>query len=281
MVKNQQRQTGSAIRRGMILSLTVILVLLFSGQVLAAGNLVDDLADLFTDAEEAELAATAASLGSQYQMDIVLVTTNDTGGLSARDYADDYFDYNGYGMGGERNGILFLMDFDNREIYISTSGSSIRYLTDQRISGILDDVYEGGMGSGDYIGAARVFLAETSGYLASGIPTDQYNEAETEPNKLTAVEGAVGAAASGLSGLGFFSGIKKKYRGKNTKGVFEFRQNSLMSLGIIQDNLINTRMTSRHIPVQNVSSGGRSSSGRSSTHTSSSGRSHGGGGRKF
>ena len=259
----------------------VLLVLLVSGQVYAAGNLVVDQAELFTDGEEAELAASAATLGSQYQMDIVLVTTNDTGGLSARDYADDYFDYNGYGIGSERNGILFLMDFDNREIYISTSGSSIRYLTDQRITWILDEVYEGGMGSGDYIGAARVFLAETSGYLAEGIPTDQYNESETEPNKLTAVEGAVGAAASGLSGLGFFSGVKRKYKGKKEKAVFEFRQNSLMNLGIVQDNLVNTRMSSRPIPIQNTSSGGRSSGGRSSTHTSGSGRTHGGGGRKF
>ena len=103
----------------------------------------------------------------------------------------------------------------------------------------------------------------------------------TEPNKLTAVEGVLGAAASGLSGLGFFSGVRKKYKGKQTEGVFQFRQNSLLNLGVIQDNLVNTRMSSRPIPVNTTSSGGRSSGGRSSTHTSSSGRTHGGGGRKF
>lgn len=267
--------------RALLLTWVMLLVLFMPAQVLAAANLVVDQAGLFTVAEIEELSATAASLGSQYQMDIVLVTTDDTGGLSAREYADDYFDYNGYGIGSERNGILFLMDFDNREIYISTSGLSIRYLTDQRITWILDEVYEGGMGSGDYIGAARVFLNETSGYLAAGIPSDQYNESETEPNKLTAVEGAIGAAASGLSGLGFFSGVRKKYKGRQTQGVFQFRQNSLLYLGVIQDNLVNTRMSSRPIPVQTTSSGGRSGGGRSSTHTSSSGRTHGGGGRKF
>ena len=129
-VQSWRRKTG--FRRWLIVTWLVLLVLLVSGQVYAAGNLVVDQAELFTDGEETELAASAATLGSQYQMDIVLVTTNDTGGLSAREYADDYFDYNGYGIGSERNGILFLMDFDNREIYISTSGSSIRYLTDRK-----------------------------------------------------------------------------------------------------------------------------------------------------
>ena len=109
-VQSWRRKTG--LRRWLIVTWLVLLVLLVSGQVYAAGNLVVDQAELFTDGEEAELAASAATLGSQYQMDIVLVTTNDTGGLSARDYADDYFDYNGYGIGSERNGILFLMDFD-------------------------------------------------------------------------------------------------------------------------------------------------------------------------
>src|SRR5690606_28239367 len=104
----------------------------------------------------------------------------------------DYFDYNGYGVGSERDGILLLMDFDNREVYISTYGRGIRYLTDQRIGWIIDAVYEGGMASGNYIGAARVFLTETSDYLAQGIPADQYNE-DAGPNRLTAVEGAVGA----------------------------------------------------------------------------------------
>lgn len=268
------------IKSSLILFWMTIIIVMLAGQVYAAGNLVVDMADVFSGDEETQLAETASSLGAEYSMDIVIVTTNDTEGKSARDFADDYFDYQGYGVGSGRDGILLLMDFDNREAYISTSGSGIRYLTDQRISTILDSVFAGGMSSGDYPGAARAFLDSTAGYLAAGIPSDQYTEEETKPNRLTAAEGVVGAAVSGLTGLVFFSGVRKKYKGKNQAGVFEFRRNSLMNLGIIQDNLVNTYVTSRIRPVQNVSSGG-SSGGRSTTHTSSSGRSHGGGGRKF
>lgn len=264
----------------LVLVMTMLVLAAFSGSVLAAGDLVVDQADSFSAAEAAELQASAAALGAQYNMDLVIVTTNDAEGKTARAYADDYFDYNGYGVGADRDGILFLIDFDNREAYISTSGSGIRYLTDARIESILDDVFAGGMSDENYYGAAQAFLRSTAGYLAAGIPGGQYNEAEQGPNSLTLPEGLVGAAASGLSGLGFASSVRKRYKGKTQAGVFDFRRNSLLALGVTQDNLVNTRVTTRIRPAPQPSSG-RSSTGRSTTHTSSSGRSHGGGGRRF
>jgi uncharacterized protein len=247
--------------------------------VQAQSRLVVDQAGLFSAAEAEALASRADALSTQYQLDVVIVTTDDSEGKTARAYADDFFDGQGYGRGADRDGILFLIDLDNREAYISTSGSGIRYLTDQRINTVLDQVLAAGLADGQYAAAADAFLEAVAGYLAQGIPAGQYETQETPANTLTWPEALAGLAAAGVTGLGFVGVNRRRYKGSRHPGVFDYHSNSLVSLGVITDNLVNTHVTSRLLPKQQAAAG--SGSGRSSVHTSSSGRSHGGGGRKF
>ena len=267
---------------------SIILILVFiisiAGPVYADKELMADQGGLFTVDEAARLRQDARTLGEKYMMDIVIVTTSDTEGKSSREYADDYFDYNGYGVGEDRDGILFLMDFDNREMYISTSGSGIKYLTDERIESILDDVFSNGLTSGDNFGAANAFLEATGGYLAEGIPKEQYSVPEPVANSLSIAETIAAAVIAGITGLAFHSVTRSSYKGSPKPNVFEYRRNSIVNLGIIDDSLINTYVTTRIIPKADPpsqSSSGRSPAGKSTIHKSSSGRSHGGGGRKF
>lgn len=270
------------VRRMMLATFAVIFLVMSGAQVEARADkiLVVDSAAIFSSSEEAALSDKLAGLSGQYSMDIVIVTTNDAEGKSSREYADDYFDYNGYGIGTERDGILLLMDFDNREVYISTSGKGIKYLTDARVESILDDIFDAGFADGEYYDGAEAFIASTSSFLAQGIPEGQYNEDEGK-NSLSLFDGLIGAAASGASGLGFFASTKKRYKGHPAPLAFNFRDSSLVELGIASDNLINEYTTSRIIPVAPVRSSGGGSIGRSTTHRSGSGRTHGGGGRKF
>ncbi|MEA4890438.1 MAG: TPM domain-containing protein [Clostridiaceae bacterium] len=269
MVKGHFRKAGLA-------GLVLLLFILAGTSVWGAKNLVIDLAGSFSDTEITALEQSAQQLGAQYKMDIVIVTTDDAGGKSAQAFADDYFDEHGYGVGSDFSGILFLIDFDNRDASLSTSGIGIRYLTDQRINKILDDVVSY-LSNDDAYGAAQAFLTSTAQYLSAGIPSNQYSEPEGEPNRLTVMDGLIGVLVSGVTGLVFFGGVKGAYKGKNQAGVFDYHRNSLLNLGITQDNLTNTFVTSRIRPAP--TSGG--SSGRSTTHTSSSGRTHGGGSRHF
>jgi uncharacterized protein len=246
--------------------LALMMICLLGLPVYAAGGArVADLAGLLTEDEEARLAAAAQSLGERYQMDIVIVTASDTGGLSSEAYADDYFDYNGYGIGEARDGILFLINMSIREIWISTSGRAIHALTDARIDGILDDVYNSGLADGEYYQAAQAFLSSTDNVLAG--------------NRLTWPEGLAGAAVSGLAGLWFFAGTRNAYKGRRQNSIFDYHRNSLVNLGVVADDLTNSFVTSRALPRNPPS--GSSFGGGSSTHTSSSGRTHGGGGRRF
>ena len=55
-----------------------------------------------------------------------------------RDFADNYLRT---AIGNDQNGsVLLFRDMGQREIYISTSGNMIDYLTDRRIDSILDDL---------------------------------------------------------------------------------------------------------------------------------------------
>ena len=256
-----------SISKAVLFLAVLLLMLTCAAPVAAEKNLVADLADIFSPAEEAELQHEALTLGNKYQMDIVIVTTNDAQGKSAMAFADDYFDNNGYGVGENLNGILLLLDYDNREVWISTSGSGIEYLTDAKIEDILDDIFAGNkMASGDNFGAATAFLSST--------------EKTLQGNTFSFIDGIVGLLASGATGLGFFATTKNSYKGKPKPNVFEYRGNSIVSMGIVTDNLVNSFTTSRIVavpPSNNRPFGG----GGSSTHTSSGGHTHGGGGRGF
>lgn len=266
-----------------IIFIFMIMIILQPMIVLADKNLVFDEANIFTEEDIIKLEEEANNLSKVYNLDIVIVTTDNALGKTPREYADDFYDDGGFGIGNDYDGILFLIDMDNREPYISTTGLGIRYLTDQRIESIIDQTFDGGLIQGDYYGAAMTFLNGTRSYLERGIPTGQYNEPEIikAKNKLSLMDFIISLLVGlGLSGAFFFS-IKTKYKMRKVPSHFSYRNNSIVNFKSKEDKLVNTFVTRRVIPKPSQSS---STSGKSTTHRSSSGRTHGGGGsggRKF
>lgn len=265
-------------------SISVCLLLLLSllmplKLVYADKTLVIDNANLMDSEEVLELNNRANALSEEFNMDIVIVSTDYAEGKTSREYADDFFDYNGFGIGPNYDGILFLIDMDNREAYISTTGAGIMYLTDNRIELILDIVFDSGMAKEDYYGAAIGFLDGTEYYLKEGIPSGQYNEPgdRIKENKLTTTDVII-ALVGGVGAGGVFAlSIKSQYKFKEKSNPYSYRSNSIVNFYNQEDKQINSFITHRIIPKPKPSS----TSGRSTTHRSSSGRSHGGGGRKF
>ena len=249
---------------------------------------VYDHADLLSIQEEEYLENLIEERKEQWNMNFLAVTTDDARGKSSMEFADDFYDAK-FPEESEEDGILYLIDMDNGEIYISTSGKAIRYLTDSRIEDILDEAY-GYVIEGDYYGTFAAFLEATEAWLLKGIPSDQSNydvntgeiEEYQEPMELTFGEVLL-ALSAGLIAAGLTVGfIKAKYQLKFEDFHYDAYTNSDVALSVKQDRLVNTFVTHRRI-VSDSGSSGRSggSSGRSSVHHSSSGRSHGGGGRKF
>lgn len=269
----------------LVIAIFLTIIILQPMIVLGDKSLVFDEGNLFSQEDIINLEEEANNLSRAYNLDIVIVTTNDALGKTPREYADDFYDEGGFGIGNDYDGILFLIDMDNREPYISTTGLGIRYLTDGRIQSIIDQTFDGGLIEGDYYGAAMTFLDGTKAYLQRGIPSDQYNEPEVikPKNTLTIMEFIISLVVGiGLSGS-FFLSTKSRYKMKKVPSHFSYRNNSIVNFKSNEDKLVNTFVTHRVIPKPSETSGS-SSSGKSSTHTSSSGRTHGGGGsggRKF
>lgn len=278
--------------------LTVVLfVLLFSGQTWAAkadeSQRVFDEAGLLSAGDIAAFEEEIASLRDTMKMDIVLVTTEDAGGKTSEQYADDYYDEGGFGTRSDCSGVLYLIDMDNREIYISTSGSMIRFLTDKRVDQMLDRAYTYAS-DGDYAGVMRQFLADTIRFYQQGIPGGQYNY-DTETGKISIYrsirwyEALIAFAVAVICGAAACLNVKREYAMKRERGRaanfnLAYRANAQFAFHHQNDVLVNSFVTQRIIPRNTGGGhGGRSGGGggRSSTHRSSSGRSHGGGGRKF
>ena len=229
---------------------------------------VYDMADLFTDEEEKQLSEQAQVLSDTMKMEAVIVTTEEN--------SDS--------------------DMDNRELYISTNGQMIRYMTDSRINDVLDDVYNYAADA-DYYGAAATFLTDTEKCYSNGISRDQYNY-DTETGKISRYHHiewyeiliALGVAA--VCGGTAVASVLRSYglHGEDKRMAANFklsyRRDSRFTMGnVLADALLTSYITQQVIQTQKNNrpgSGGGSFSGggRSSTH-SYGGSSHGGGGRKF
>ena len=102
-------------------------------------------------------------------MDMAIVTINNNNKNSAMVYADDFYDYNNFGINSTNDGLLFLIDMDTREIWISTTGKAILYYDDYRINNILDTTFSY-IVNGDYYNCASSFITESTRYAIKGIP---------------------------------------------------------------------------------------------------------------
>lgn len=243
-------------------------------------KVVDD-ADLLSYDEEQEIQSMLDEFAGESGWTLFAVTTDDANGMTSEEYADDYVDQNAF----EENGVCFLIDMDNREIYMSTTGSAIRILTDHRIDSIMDDSYEYA-GDGEYARCFETMIREMEDSFHEGIESGQYNydrdtgEISKAPNRLTVWDMLISLIAAAAAGGAVIAVIAGKYRLKFGGWQYDFKSNSRLDLTNKTDRLVNTFRTAHHI--QRDSGGGSGSSGsRSTTHHSSGGGTHGGGGHKF
>lgn len=272
-------------KKGTALILSLFLFAALSVPVLAARGDVYDQAGLFNGIEADQLLGKAEELSEKWERDFVVVTASDTEGKSAREYADDFYDEKGYGTTGKNSGVLFLVDMEHREMYVSTFGDMQLYITDKRLEDILDAGYEEAS-QGDYYGCVSNMMAGVNSCLAGGVPDGQYTYDE-ETGKLVKVrqitwwEGLLAAAAALLTGGGSMLVIRRKHRLKDNLYQYPFRTRGKVELTQKEDQFKNQFVTTRRIPKKTSGGSGGGSGGRTTVHTSSSGRSHGGGGRSF
>lgn len=275
----------SLFRKLSILLLVFILVSLLSGTFVYASNpnnVIDNLGYL-TDSEISELQARIDSIKRNHVLDTVIVITDNTEGKSSMDYADDYYDYNDYGLDSKNSGLLMLINMDIGEVWISTTGKAIDIYTDSRIRSMVNHV-TGSLSNREYYDACIIFLNDVTSYANSGIPKGQYRSEGDPPYSnatyldkvsrlmrtwyiyiIALVISIIATAIVSYSSKGKVTINNQTYE---ESGSFALSENSDIYL----------RETTTRTRIERNSGGG---SGRSSTHRGSSGRSHGGGGGRF
>lgn len=271
-----------------LLALTLLWLLIGTAWVaaLSSSHVVDEY-DALTQGEIDGLQQQIDSLTADHGLDVVIVITDQVAGKSSRDFADDFYDNNGYGVGPDASGLLMLVNMAEREVWISTTGEAIDIFTDQRIDAITDAVVDD-LAEGDFHGAAGTFLYQVDVYARQGIPAGQYREPEVPQEPVSfgrkllqmALYWPIFLAAlivSAVSTIAISAGHKEMPK----TSASAYQPPSGFTITSVQDRFL--RETTNRVKVAPSNSGGGSSggAGRSTTHRSSSGRTHGGGGKKF
>lgn len=245
-----------------------------------------DMAGLLSDSEESELSALLNEISKRQQVDVLVVTAGSLEGKTAQEYGDDFFDYNGYGFGDERDGILLLLGMEERECYISTSGYGITAITDAGREYIIDAIVDD-LSLDDYGAAFTEFANLCDDFITqagTGKPYDIDNLPEDPVGFFVGsflISFGIGLILS-LIVTGVMKGQLKTVYSQSAADTY-MRPGSL-KLTKQSDLFLYSRVDRRKKEEKNnsgTSSSSSNSSGGSKTHTSSSGRTHGGGGRKF
>jgi len=108
-----------------ILGFLLVSFICFSFPLFGQDRLVDN-AGILSSGEAQSIEEMLNRISTTYDFDLVIVTENSIGSARVVDYADDFFDYNGYGLGDDFDGCLFLIVMDGRDYCLSTSGRALK-----------------------------------------------------------------------------------------------------------------------------------------------------------
>lgn len=272
-------------RKTVLIFTIVLLALLSATSVFAAADdlRVYDYAQLFTERERQQLQETIDEHIANYNMDIVVLTISDDNGKTSRAFADDFYDDYGFGFGQDLAGVLFLINMDRRDIYISTSGRMIDILNDARIDELLDAQYDL-VKNDQYFDAMMNSIDITEQFIDAGPVSGQYRY--HEDRYLSPLWIIVSLAIGVGTAFIVVFVIRKQYSKEFVPVPYDYRNEVKLHLAVRTDDFVDKQVTRTYDPPPPPSSysggsGSSSSGSQSSTHTSSSGSTHGGGGRSF
>ncbi|MGN0372759.1 MAG: TPM domain-containing protein [Enterocloster sp.] len=238
-----------------------------------------DGADLLSEKEEGELLAKLDEISERQQLDVVVVTAESTGGQEPMAYADDFYDYSGYGYGNDRDGVLLLVSMEERDWWISTCGYGITAFTDSGIS-YMSKRFLSLLSDGKYEKAFTKYAELCDDFITQARSGEPYDVKNLPKEKLSPLWIFV------CLGVGFLFAKIMADKKKNTltsverkSGAQNYAVPGSLKLYENMDRFVGRNVTCRKFIKESAPS--EKSSGGSSTHASSSGTTHGGGGGKF
>lgn len=256
-------------RKLFTLMLILCLVAGLSLTAYASSNHLVDEAGLLTDTEAANLEAKLSQISDRHNVDIVIVAVDSTDGKSPMDFADDYYDYNGY----RTDGILLLVSMDDSDWWVSTTGYGITAITDAGLD-YMSNRFVPYLSDGEFAQAFEKFVDLCDEFITQAKTGDPYDSHNLPKEPFSLVTNLLIALGIGLVAAWIVTGsMKAKLKTVRQQAkADDYMPPGSLHLTYSRDLFLYTHLDRREKP--------KSSSG-SSTHTSSSGTTHGGGGGKF
>ena len=225
---------------------------------------VVDMAGLLTQDEISYLSETLEGIRDEWGMDVVIVTTDDLQGYDATSYADDYYDYNGYG----EDGILLLVSMAERQWAVSTAGYGIDVFTDAGID-YMAEQFLPDLSSGNYGDAFETFTELCDEFLYQAYTGEPYDMEVAPGNSFRLGKRLLICFGLGLVVALVAVGVMySQLKSVHSHTASHYVCGDGLKLTASRDLFLYAHVDRRK--KENESSGG------SSTHRSSSGNTHGG-----
>ncbi len=269
--------------------LATVLFVSFSAYAFAYESDVKDYANLFSEDELFQIVSEASFYTASSDISLAVLTINDAQGLSSEEYANDYIDNLIDNEGWNDSCMLFLIDMDNRNVWVSTTGRAEDIYYD------VDPIIDGGydyLADGEYAQCilGMIDVADNESYFFDSegeiveehyiyFPEDTLeHEYDYEVQRTVGITDVLICIIVGL-GIGGISVLVVKSRYKNFGKGDEFDTDDvLLNLTGTNDTVISRNVVTTKIPKNNNH---HRSGGTGGARPSGGVRSHGGGGRSF
>jgi len=232
-----------------------------------------DSSGLLTEEQAEKLTEKLDGVSERQNLDVIIFTVDSLEGYTATEYADDAFDYNGFGMGASYDGILLLLSMEEREWAISTHGYGITAFTDAGQKYIVDNII-GHLSDGDYYEGFDKFVDLADNFITqakTGAPYDTNNLPKKPMSPIWILISILGGVLIGAIVTGGMKSSLKSVSKQRVAG--NYLVSTVMSPSSNKDLYLYSVVTKTEKPKESETG--------SSTHVSSSGRTHGGSSGKF
>lgn len=265
-----------------IIAIIICIITMFSLSVTAfaydysgseRNSLIIDMANAIPDTQEINLLTELERISEEYECEVSFLITRSTNGKDIVAYADDYYDYKGFGYGPGDDGIMLVVSIEDREFATTTYGKGIKVFTDNKLIE-LEDNFVPYLSDGEYANACYVYATGCEDIF---IEYEDYMENGYILNIFSLKNIGIAILVGLLVAFIYTHSLKSQLKTVKKKAAAnEYLDIKTFKVTQKQDILLNKNVTKTPIPKSSSSSGGGSS-----THRSSSGRSHGGSRGRF
>lgn len=224
-----------------------------------------DEAGLVSDGDAALLETMLESMNQKLGFEIVIATVSTLNGADPEDYAEQYYDYFGYGVGENHDGVILLINIGERDWVITSTGYGQTAINESAREH-LSDLILPYLKDGDYATAFRTFASEAGQMVANAKSGHVYKPPFGFGRRMgfSLIFGAVAALISVSTMKGQLKSVSMK------RSAADYSVPGSLNVQQASDRFLYRTVTRT---VRQTSSGGsRSGGGGGGGHSSSSGK---------